>query len=213
VYRRTIALAVVVAGAGVEAATLTSAHTSIEILGDGTCDVRMRFVATSDAAVISRHHLLVSASTRVDDLSIDGAPAGAVVTQGRTLVVPVSLGAGETRYTARYQVQQAPGAGRCGLLVPDVPTGGVTRVVQIDAVIPAGMRRLPGEFPAMTWADGRGTARLGHIPAFAAVPHAAAGESVDWRRSFDVRRTLDTAAVVVLVGASAIWAASRRRRR
>ena len=212
-FNRALALTMMLVGTSAEAATLTSAHVAVEIRGDGSCDVRVEFVANSDAQAEVHHRLLVGESARVDEVSIEGAVAGDVIRQGRTLVVPISLSAGETRYTARYRVQQETGTGRCGLLVPDSPTDGATRAVQIDAMIPAGTQRLPGEFPAMTLEDRRGTARLGHMPAFAAVPHAPAGERVSWRRSFDVRRTLDTAAIVFLVGASVIWAASRRGRR
>jgi hypothetical protein len=213
VCRYCLAVAMLLAGASVEAAILRSAHATIEIVGDGTCDVQIQFVTVSDAPATVRHTLLASESARVDEVSIAGAAAGDVVRQGRTLVVPVSLGAGETVYTARYRVQQQAGAGWCSLLVPDAPTAGASRAVQIDAAIPAGTQRLPGEFPAMSWEDRRGTARLGHMPAFTTLPHAAKGEAVSWRRSFDVRRTLDSAAVLFLVGASVIWAVSRRQRR
>lgn len=208
-----LALAAVVAGARAEAATLRSAHAAIAILPDGTCDVRMRFVTASDAPLTSEHRLLVSGSAAVEEVVVEGVSAGAVRRAGRSLVVPVSIPAGEVEYAARYRVGQRAGAGWCGLLVPDVPTAGLGRVVRIDAALPGGMRRLPGEFPAMRWEESRGTVTLGHVPAFAAVPYARPGEAVGWRRSFDIRRTLDTAAVAFLLAASVVWAASRRRRR
>lgn len=65
----------------------------------------------------------------------------------------------------------------------------------------------------MAWEEGRGSVRLGHVPAFVTVPHAPASEEVSWHRSFDLRTALDTTAVAILLVASAIWVASRRRRR
>jgi len=208
-----LALAIVVAGAGAEAATLRSAHATIEILGDGTCDVRMRFVMASDALFVSQHRLLVSEAAVVNDVFVNGAHAGDVRRSGRSLVVPVSLPVGKVHYDAHYRIEQAPGAGWCGLLVPDVPTDGLARVVQIDAALPEGVRRLPDGFPAMLWEEGRGSAKLGHVPAFARVPYAKGDEQVSWRRSLNVRTALDTTAVAILIGASVIWVASRRRRR
>lgn len=210
---RVLTLAIVLAGAGAEAATLQSAHATIEILGDGTCDVRMRFVMTSDAPTTSSHRLLVRESTVVDGVEVSGVDTGDMQRAGRSIVIPVSFKTGEAHYDAHYRVKQSVGDGWCGLLVPDAPTAGLARVVQIDAAFPAGVRRLPGEFPAMSWEQGRGSVKLGHVPAFARVPYAMGDEEVGWRRSFDVRTALDIAALGIIVGASVIWVASRRRRR
>ena len=213
--RRLLGLAFVAALANVsaEAAVLQSARATIEILDDGTCDVQLWFVVSSDTPVTSEHRLLVTESSEVDDVIVSGTAAGAPRRMGRTLVVPVSLRAGRVAYDARYRVRQAPGDGWCGLLVPDVATAGVGRDVRVDVSLADGMRRLPGEFPAMQWHERRGSVTLAHVPAFARVPHASPGEDVAWRRSFDVRRVLDTTAIVILVGASVIWMTARRRRR
>ena len=208
-----LTLAIVLAAATAQAATLQSAQATIEILGDGTCDVRMRFVMTSEAPTTSEHRLLVRESTVVDDVEVSGVDTGGVRRAGRSLVIPVSLPTGEVHYDAHYGVKQSGGAGWCGLLVPDVPTAGVARVVQIDAAFPAGVRRLPGEFPSMMWQEGRGSVKLGHVPAFARLPHAKSDEDVSWRRSFDVRSALDITALAIIVGASVIWMASRKQRR
>lgn len=208
-----LALTIAVAGETVSASTLTSARATVEILGDGACAVRMQFSVASGAATTVNHRLLVAETTTVGPVAVSGAEAGSAVRTGRTLVVPVEVVTGSTVYEARYRVEQPPGAGRCALLVPDAPTDGVGRVVQLEVALPAGVRRLPGEFPALAWTDTKGTVTLGHLPAFMTVPHAASDRQVSWRQSLDIRRTMDYTAVVILLGASSLWIVSKRHRR
>ncbi len=210
---RALACAAALAAPAADAATLTSARATIAVGADGACDVRMQFVVEAEAPAVAGHLLLLGDPGSVGAVAVSGAPGGATRTAGRALHVPVSLAAGRNEYEARYRVAQPAGRARCALLVPEVATDGLGRVVRIDTTLPDGATRLPGDFPALAWSGNRGTVDLGHLPAFTSVSYRPAGEAAGALESFDIRRSMDVAAVVVLLGATIVWSVSRRRAR
>jgi hypothetical protein len=201
-----------VTASGADAATLTAARATIEILADGDCDVRMQFTVNAESPATSDHLLLLSDPGSVDRVTVTGVPRGEARAAGRALHVPVSLAAGRNEYEARYRVAQEPGHVRCALLVPDVPTDGLGRVVHVETILPSGATRLSGDFPALAWRENRGTVDLGHLPAFTTVAYRdRSRQAASWLESLDVRTTMDLAAVVVFVSATIIWSMVRRK--
>jgi len=102
---------------------------------------------------------------------------------------------------------------RCALLVPDAPTDGVSRAVEVEVRLPPEGRRLPGEFPALTWYGNAGRVTLGHVPAFVLAPHAAAGMPESWWQTLDTRRAVDLGALALVAAATALWIWRQRRPR
>lgn len=194
------------------AATLKSMHAAVTIAGGQACEVEAAFELTSERADVVMHRLFVREPAEDASLTVTGAQAGELARFGRTIVVPVRVHAGVTRYRARYRVMM-PARHRCPLLVPDAPSDGVSREVLIDVRLAPGSQHLPGEFPALEWIGDSGRATLGHVPAFIVVPHALAGMRLGWWERLETRRVVDSSAVLVIALASAVWFSRQRRRR
>ncbi len=149
----------------------------------------------------------------VSGVVVVGAIAGPIQMEGPTARLPVSLtGPGRNEYIARYRIRTAEGAiDRCPLLVPSVPTDGVSRSVRIDVEVPQGATVLRSAFPAFTWKDRRGSVTIGHIPSFVRVPHAPRGVPVAWRDTVDPARVVDAAALSTIGLSTLAWIVLRRR--
>jgi hypothetical protein len=177
------------------------------------CDVTARFVLDTSQPEIVEHRLL-SSGGQAPEFAVLGGLAGGVEIVGRTVRLPVSIaGSGRNEYLVRYSAALPPAdPERCPLLVPSAPTDGVTRAVRIEVELPSDTRRLPGEFPAFTWSGRGGVVTIGHMPSFVRVPHVAQDAPVAWRRTLDVRRTIDFAAMATIALTTVGWIARRRRR-
>jgi hypothetical protein len=194
------------------AGTVRDAGISVVFSARG-CDVTSRFVLDTSQPEIVEHRLMLSGG-EPPDFVVLGAVGGRAEIVGRTARLPISItGAGRNEYHVRYSASPPGGApDRCPLLVPSAPTDGLTRAVRIDVEVPVGTRRLPGEFPAFTWTGRRGAVSIGHMPSFVRVPHVAQDAPVAWRRTLDIRRMIDFAAMATIALTTVGWIARRRRR-
>jgi hypothetical protein len=211
--RTSVACAVMAASLPAAAATVRSARVSI-VLSPGACEVTSRLVVDTADPIVLEHRVMLPGGREVPTFVVIGGLAGEPDTAGRTVRLPISLtGLGRNEYTVRYRIAAPAGPPeRCPLLVPFVPTDGVTRAVSIEVEVPAGATRLPGEFPAFTWSGQRGTVVVGHLPSFVRVPYAPRGVAIGWRDTLDARRVIDALALVVIAMSTAAWVALRRRR-
>ena len=185
------------------AAVLRSAQVTITVPARASCRVSMTFVV--DGAAPIDHRLEALDGTTIDELSVKGAHTSEPAMVGRTR--SLVLTSAQSPYTLSYRVQQpADRQFRCPLWLPAIPTDGVSRAVTLHVELPQGAN--PGStMPRFTWTGSSGAVTLAHLPAFVLLPFAAAGESPGW----DVSSLMDTAAVLVFVGASGIWLWRKRR--
>lgn len=207
-----VCVAVVAASAPAAAATLRDARVTV-VFGPGGCDVTSRFaIDTAEPAVVG--HRLMVASRAVPKFVVIGGLAGVAEAIATSVRLPVSLaGSGRNEYSVRYHASLADATdGRCPLLVPDVPTDGVTRSVLITVDVPAGATALPGGFPAFAWHNGRGTVTISHIPSFVRVRYASPGAAIAWRDTLDPARVIDVIAVSTITVSTLAWVVLRRRR-
>jgi hypothetical protein len=208
-----IAFACVVASpAWIAAATLREARISVAFL-PGRCDVTARFVVDTAEPAWIDHRLLLDDNVN-PPFAVTGAVASTGEVVGRTVRLPVSLvGTGRNEYQVHYRSAIAqPQTDRCPLLVPDAPSDGGTRGVELLVTLPPDVVLLPGSFPALAWDDRTGRVSLGHVPSFVRAPHAARGTPLGWRDTLDVQRYVDVAAIVVIAAATLAWAAVRKAR-
>ena len=194
--------------------TLREARVAI-VLSPHACDVTSHFAIDTIEPIAIDHRVLLGDGAQPPEFVVLGALAGQADTIGHTASLPVSLtGMGRNEYMVRYNARPyGPRMDRCPLLVPSVPTDGLSRAVTIAIEVPRGTTRLPGEFPALTWENDRGRVTLGHMPAFVRVPIAAVGEQVASIDTLDVRRAIDIAAVLTIGVATLAWVTLRRPRR
>jgi hypothetical protein len=194
-----------------QAATMRDARVTI-VFSPGACTVTSRFVVDTAEPVLVDHHLRLSGELVPRFVTL-GAIAGETRVVGRTVRVPMSLtGSGRNEYSVRYSVMlPAAARDRCPLLVPAAAADGVSRVVHLEAEVPDGAKRMPGEFPAFAWQGSRGAVTIGHMPSFVRIPHVAPGTPVTWRDTVDVRRIVDVAAVAIIGVSTLAWMALRRR--
>ena len=144
---------------------LRSARAEITITSPQSCEVRL--TPTIDGAAEIEHRLALLDGTVVTLLDAPAADPPRDVGRTRALVVRPS----SPTYTLHYRVvQPAEGAFRCPLWLPTTPADGRSRSVLLSAGLPAGA--VPsGTMPSFTWANGVGTATLGHLPAFVRLPY------------------------------------------
>jgi hypothetical protein len=210
--RLLLVCAVAAGTAPAAAATLRDARMTV-VFAPGGCDVTSKFVVdTADPAVVE-HRLMVSSGAVPEFVVIGGIPGRADVI-ARSARLPVFLtGSGRNEYTVRYHASVDNAAdGRCPLLVPHVPTDGVTRSVLITADVPEDAAVLPGGFPAFVWRDRRGTVSISHIPSFVRVRYAPRGAPIGWRDTLDPARIVDVLAVSAIGISTLGWVVLRRRR-
>jgi hypothetical protein len=208
----TVVCAIVLSAPSLEAATLESMRATVTMQADVTCTVNAAFSVRSDSDQAVVHRLLVGDPIDAAALAVTGARAGAQGRTGRTVTMPVHVQPGITSYEVQYRTPMVA-AGRCGLLVPDSPTDGVSRRIEIEVRLAPDARRLAGGFPALLWRENTGRVTLGHVPAFVLAPHANAGAPLTWRETFDTRRIVDVSAVVFVLVATAVWMSRQRRAR
>lgn len=204
-----IAVATLVAGVAVAEAApvLREARADIRFTSPTACDVSL-MVRVEGADEVA-HRVDARAGTRVALAGVDGA---AVTTPpadiGRTLALTVRPGAGAP-YTLRYTVVlPADRAYRCPLWLPAAPADGRSRAVVMRVTLPEGATP-SSTMPVFRWNGPSGEAIGAHLPAFVAVPFAAAGEPRPW----DVSRVMDGAAVGSLVLGTAVWLRRARAKR
>lgn len=199
------------AAATLSKATLREARVAV-VSSPGACDVTSHLAIDTAEPAFVDHRLMLGDEPRPPEFVVLGALAGQAGTIGRTASLRVSLtGTGRNEYTVRYRVTpHGARQDRCALLVPSVPTDGLSRAVSIAVDVPRGATRLPGEFPAFTWDNERGRVTLGHMPAFVRVPLAMAGAPVRSIDALDVRRAIDVAAMLAIGVATLAWATLRR---
>jgi len=142
----------------------------------------------------------------VGHMSLSGSPTTIGRTQSLILRPPAS---GLHGYGLRYRVTHPAAAGyRCPLWLPTIATDGRSRGIVISVSLPDGAVPAGGGLPPLVWRENRGTARLGHIPAFVVVPYSRAGEAGP---GWSISRVMDATAVAALACASALFLWRRRR--
>ena len=206
-------LAVLILGAAVGSAAneLSEARVRIVMADAVTCDVTATFAVALDRDGDIEHRLQRLEGSHVDLLEITGAeqaaPARSIgLTESVTVRFP---NAGSYRYELRYRVRQADDwAYRCPVWLP-VVAAHRPRAVEIEVTLPPDAQPASGSFPALLWSGGTGRATLGHLPAFMRIPYAAPGEPRSPTR--DLGRTMDFAAIGILVAGTAVWVVRRRR--
>ncbi|MGQ0736938.1 MAG: hypothetical protein ACT4QD_25210 [Acidobacteriota bacterium] len=158
-----------------------------------------------DGADRVEHRLLMPDGVHVDRIAIAGAaevePARDI---GRTRAL--ALRPQQPVYELRYEVEQLPSLdGRCPVWLPAVPADGVSRAVRLQIDLPPAS--LPGSsLPTVAWSGTRGTAMLGHVPAFVRVDFSPAGAPRPW----NVARTVDFVTIVAFTVGSLAWLWRRR---
>ena len=207
IRRRTasIALCVLTASSVVCAApVLRSADVRITITSPTSCEVTMAIAIERGSDV--DHRIEAFEGSRVELAAIRGArQVDGVRAIGRTqsLVLRPDGESYEFRYLA---VQPPERAHRCPIWLPAVPTDGRSKAVRIDVDLPA--RTTPGaSMPAFTWTGARGSAALGHLPAFVLVPYTPEGNA----RAWGIAAMMDAFAIAVFAGATAVWIWRARR--
>jgi len=197
-------------------AVLRHARIHVLMTTPTTCDVEAAFTVDVDAPAEVEHRIQVFEGTQVELIEAVGAAqqAGPPAIAGRTQSLTMRFsGTGTGTYTLRYRIRQLDAwAYRCPMWLPTVPADGRSRAVELEVDIPPRASAAGGGLPALKWAAGRGTATLGHVPAFVRVPYTMAGEATDARAGWDVAHLMDVLAIAALVGGSAVWAWRRRRR-
>jgi hypothetical protein len=195
----------------IAAPVLRSADIEIAIASPTSCEVTMTLVIEGAPEIEHR----VDAPAGVELISVQGArQIGELRTIGTTQSLVLRPDAAS--YTFRYHVQEPRDrAYRCPMWLPTVPADGLSRAVRFQIALPSSA--VPGNsMPAFTWNGSRGSTTLGHIPAFVRAPFGQAGDARGLAgrslgEGWDVARLMDTAAVVVFAGASALWLLRRRR--
>jgi hypothetical protein len=135
----------------------------------------------------------------------DAERAGELGSIGRTRVLVARPQA--PSYSLRYRARLSDArAYRCPIWLPAVPTDGVSRDVVVRVDLPDGAS--PGRtMPALSWTGPRGTATIGHLPAFVYAPFAGA----DGSARPDLAGMMDALAIGVFAVASAAWVWRRKR--
>jgi hypothetical protein len=181
---------------------LRSADAQITQTSPLACEVRLAL--SIEGADEVEHRLATLQGSVVTLIESPAAAPPHDVGRTRALVVRPS----SATYTLRYLVQQPPeGAFRCPLWLPTTPADGRSRAVRITARLPAGAQPT-GTMPSFSWANGVGTATLGHLPAFVRLPYEADGVRAPW----NLARVMDGVSVGVLVVASLVWLRRSRTR-
>ncbi len=191
---------------------LQDARVRIAMTDPVSCDVTLSIGVALDVGRDIEQRLQRLEGSRVDLLGITGAaPAAPPRTIGVTEVLLIRFpNAGSHRYEVRYRVRQPDEwTYRCPVWLPAIAADGRSRNVSIEVTLPPGARPAGGSFPSFEWEDAAGRAILGHLPAFVRVPYMAPGEGSPAPR--DLGRMMDIAAIAVLLGGTAFWAARRRR--
>lgn len=187
-------------GGAAAAPVLTSAQATIRFESATQCEVSLTLVVSGATDIEHRLELLEGASVELLEVR-DAALAGAPSDLGRTRVLRLAPSVPGGNYTFRYRVAQTPARpNRCPMWLPTAPADGRSRDVRLVVDVPAGTVA-SGTMPTFTWSGSTGTAVVPHLPAFVIVPFVAAGAARPW----DVSRVMDAAAILTLVGASAIW--------
>jgi hypothetical protein len=191
---------------------LQDARVRIAITDPMSCDVTVSIGVALDVGRDVEQRLQRLEGSRVDLLGITGAGQAAPTRSvGLTEVLVIRLpNAGSQRYEVRYRVTQPDEwAYRCPVWLPTIAADGRSRNVSIQVTLPPGARPAGGSFPSFEWEGDIGRAILGHLPAFVRVPYMAPGQASRVPR--DLGRMMDIAALAVLIGGTAVWAARRRR--
>lgn len=191
---------------------LQRANFAVAFTTPTACDVEAEFtVAGLSAPVEHRLHTdsaatveLLAAPSQADAVT-PADDAGAHVLHVRP------SGTGSDTYAIHYRVVQSErDAYRCPLWLPTVPTDGLSREVHVRVSLPSGATPGAGGFPTFEWTDGGAVASLGHVPAFVHVPFRAPGDAR--APGWDVQKTMDTTAVVLLVAGMLTFAWRRKKR-
>lgn len=186
------------------APVLRDADVSITMTSATSCAVAM--VLTLEKATEIDHRIEAFPGSRVELVSVRGATqVGAVREIGRTR--SLVLRPAEATYELRYRAQQtAARSDRCPLWLPIAPTDGRAGAVRLRVDLPP--TAVPGNsLPAFQWTGARGSATLGHLPAFVHLPYRSGSDSAPW----DAGRVMDAVAVATFAGASVFWVWRRRR--
>ena len=175
--------------------TLRSAEAQITVESPLACEVRL--TVSIDGATEIEHRLAMLEGSVVTVLASPAAEPARDIGRTRALVVRAS----SPTYLLHYRVQQPEaGAFRCPLWLPTTPADGRSRTVRLTARVPAGATP-SGTMPSFAWADGVGTATLGHLPAFVRLPYEADGVRAPW----NLARVMDAVSVGVLALASLVF--------
>lgn len=195
--------------------TLRQARITIVVDTPYSCDVTAAYSidAPNESEIEHRIQLFEGASVELIEITGAAQQIDSPKVIGRTQSISVRLAAAApATYGVRYRVRQpADWAYRCPMWVPTTPTDGTSQPVAIDVELPPAARASGGGVPAFRWAEARGTAILGHVPAFVRVPYATEGGPAP-PRSWDVARLMDLLAVAILAVGSALWVWTRKRR-
>lgn len=188
-------------------AVLHEARIDITFHSARSCAVSAAYSVDLDAepSLVHRLTLLDGATVHLDGVDGD-VSAGAPEIDGRARLLHVTSRAqGVVTYRVRYRIEQPEaGAYRCPVWLPAAPTDGRTQAVLLTVAVP-GEEPPAGAFPAFGWDGPRGSARLGHGPAFVRVPFGPEGDAVH------VNRLMDLVALAALVSGTVLFAWRRRR--
>src|SRR5262245_27864422 len=191
------------------AAVLRRADIRVVLTSAHSCDVTADFTIDSKSPIEVIHRLQLFEGARADLVGVSGAgkEAGVPRVEGRTMVLGVAGGpAAQGPYSIRYGVTQPDTwQYRCPIWLPSTPTDGQGGSVRLQVEVPQGTVPTRGAFPAFSWSQSQGTARIGHVPAFVRVPFLEAGHDPGWWARQDLASLTDTTAIVVLVIGTVIW--------
>ena len=146
------------------------------------------------------HRIEFFDGNRVELVEVRGARRnGDISVIGRTQSLVLSPS--QSPYGIQYRaVQSERQPNRCPIWLPAVPSDGRAGAVRMTVDLPdatsAGY-----SMPGFTWIGTRGFAALAHIPSHVVVSYGPEGAPRGW----DVGRIMDTLAVTVFAGASALW--------
>lgn len=200
-----------------EVATLDAADARVSFTAPAACRVEIAFTVATSAAAAVEHRLLLEDGGRAEEVSVRGAlaSAGAPERRGAATLLGVRLpGRGRHAYTLAYRVVRHPSARfRCPLWFPNAPAQGTGGRVRLAVSLPPLAVPLGDTFPRLAWNGGTGSIALAHMPAFVRVPFASPGEPRPGPLAgLGVDRSMEIAAVGLLVAATAVWLRRRGRR-
>lgn len=196
------------------AGVLREAAISISFRTAFLCEVDAAFTIdqADSGAIEHRIHVLEGGTVDLDEVGGPMRVSGPPATIGRTQSLVLRPTAdGPHVYRLRYRATQPQaGAYRCPLWLPTTPADGRSRQIALSVSIPGGAVPGGGGLPPFAWREHRGTARLGHIPAFVLVPYSTAGDGHG--RGMSITRMMDATALTALACGSAFFLWRRRRR-
>ena len=194
---------------GQSAPVLRRADVRVALTSAHSCDVTADFTIESKSRIDVVHHLQLFEGARAELVDVRGAgkETGIPRLEGRTMVLGITVEpAAQASYSIRYRVTQPDEwQYRCPIWLPSTPTDGQAGSVRLDVEVPPGTVPTRGSFPAFSWSERQGAARIGHVPAFVRVPFLEAGHDPGWWARQDLASLTDTTAIAVLVIGTVIW--------